>query len=334
MAISTKAQDTHQDIIDIGRQPINGQSPDNLPFDQHRDPSWAAPSGHTCRNVDALNDLFELLHFRFEPEDAVLRCSHGDRQHPCYTPALLSELLRFFATVKRSWTTVGETAFPFRYLVWETDTPGIWNLGGDLTLFTRLIGSGDVEALRDYAYACVNTVYGNFTKGDLPYLSIALVQGDALGGGFEAVLSNDIIIAEEHCLFGLPEIMFSMFPGMGAYSFLSRRLNASAAREMILSGKLFTAQELHNKGLIDLVVPTGTGHAGLRSFLDRNRRRHRALVSMSRVSRRCGGIDHAEFIDVADIWVDNAMGVSATDLRRMERLTRAQRRRYAAADAR
>ncbi len=334
MAISTKAQNTDRGIIDITRQPINDRSPDGFPFDGHRDSSWAAPGGHVCRDVDALNDHFDLLHFHLEPEDAVLRCTHGDRHRPCYTPALLAELLRFFATLKRSWTAVGETAFPFRYLVWETATPGIWNLGGDLTLFTRLIGAGDVESLRDYAYACVNTVYGNFTKNDLPYLSIALVQGDALGGGFEAVLSNDVIIAEEHCLFGLPEVMFNMFPGMGAYSFLARRLNASAAREMILGGKLFTAQELYDKGVIDLVVPTGGGQAGLRSFLDRNRRRHRALVSMSRVSRRCGGIDHAELIDVADIWVDNAMGIAATDLRRMERLIRAQRRRYAVAGAR
>ena len=333
MAISTKTQNASRSIIDIDRQSITGQNPDNLTFDDHLDSSWATSGGHLCRNLSALNDHFDLLHFRHEPEDAILRCSHGDRQHPCYTPALLSELLRFFATLKRSWTTVGEAAFPFRYLVWETDTPGIWNLGGDLTLFTRLIAVGDVEALRDYAYACVNTVYGNFTKNDLPYLSIALVQGDALGGGFEAVLSNDVIIAEEHCQFGLPEVLFGMFPGMGAYSFLSRRLNASAARKMILSGKLFTAQELYDQGLIDLVVPTGTGQEGLRTFLDHNRRRHRALVSMSRVNRRCGGIDHAELIDVADIWVDNAMGISATDLRRMERLIRAQRRRYTAAGA-
>ena len=61
----------------------------------------------------------------------------------------------------------------------------------------------------------------------LPLITIALVQGEALGGGFESILSFDVVIAERDARFGLPEAMFGLFPGMGAHSFLSRRLGSA-----------------------------------------------------------------------------------------------------------
>ena len=53
-------------------------------------------------------------------------------------------------------------------------------------------------------------------------MTVALIQGDAIGGGFEAMLTNDVVIAERTAKFGLPEILFNLFPGMGAHSFLKR----------------------------------------------------------------------------------------------------------------
>ena len=113
--------------------------------------------------------------------------------------------------------------------------------------------------LRRYAHACVDVVYQNLCKLDLPLLTIALVQGDALGGGFEAVLTNDVIIAERGSKLGLPEILFNMFPGMGAYSLLCRRLDGTRAQQLILSGRLYEAEELERMGLVDLVVEPGRG---------------------------------------------------------------------------
>lgn len=95
-------------------------------------------------------------------------------------------------------------------------------------------------------------MYDNLCKLALPLLTVALIEGDTLGGGFEAVLTNDVIIAERDSKFGLPAILFDMFPG-GAYSLLCRRrdeallcrrLDAARARQLILSGRLYEAEEL------------------------------------------------------------------------------------------
>src|SRR3546814_13512171 len=95
--------------------------------------------------------------------------------------------------------------------------------------------SSDVCSSDLYALKVVDIVYRNCVALDLPIITAALVQGDALGGGFEGVLSSNLIVAEKGCRFGLPEILFNLFPGMGAYSLLARRISPALAERMIRS---------------------------------------------------------------------------------------------------
>ncbi len=199
-------------------------------------------------------------------------------------------------------------------MVWASNAPDSWNLGGDLALFIELIRAGDAERLRRYAHDCVDVVYQNLCKLGLPLLTIALVQGDALGGGFEAVLTNDVVIAERGAKFGLPEILFNMFPGMGAYSLLCRRLDGSRAQQLILSGRLYEAEELLQMGLLDLVVEPGEGPAAVRQYLMRNERRLGVLNALSEVRRRCQPVGYDELIDVTDLWVATALALDDADL--------------------
>jgi len=204
---------------------------------------------------------------------------------------------------------------------------GVFNLGGDLELFVRLIRAGDEDGLRRYAYRCIDTVYNNLTNVGLPLLNIALVQGDALGGGFEAALSSDVIIAERQSKFGLPEVLFNLFPGMGAYSLLCRRLDGARAKDMILSGRLYSAEEMHALGLVDVLAEPGEGKATVHRYIEQNRRRYRMLLALGDVRRRCQPVSYEEMIDVTDMWVDTALTLQDPDLRRMERLVAAQKRR-------
>ena len=94
-----------------------------------------------------------------------------------------------------------------------------------------MIRDQDEATLRAYAYRCIDILYDNYRGLDLPIMTVALVQGDAIGGGFEAMLTNDVVIAERDAKFGLPEILFNLFPGMGAHSFLrAPRRRAHGAR--------------------------------------------------------------------------------------------------------
>jgi enoyl-CoA hydratase/carnithine racemase len=85
---------------------------------------------------------------------------------------------------------------------------------------------------------------------------IAAVNGYALGGGLEVALACDFIIASEKALFGTPEVRNSGgYPGSGGVHRLPRQIPPRIALYMMVTGDLFTAEEVLRLGLINKVVP-------------------------------------------------------------------------------
>ncbi len=267
------------------------------------------------------------LSVRLEPQSNSLWCWMEPRNAPSYTPALLEDLADVRRTLHGMFERAEPGKPPFRYYVGASKLQGMFNLGGDLGHFLACIRSGDREALRRYAYKCCDLVYGSAVGLDLPIVMINLVQGDALGGGFEAALASDLIVAERRAKFGLPEILFNLFPGMGAYSLLSRRLDGTRAERIITSGRLYTAEEMHEMGLVDILAEDGTGEEVVRDWIRRNGRRHSIQCTLRAVRNRVSSLDLKELYDVTDLWVDAAMALDDADLRRIERLQSAQTRR-------
>ncbi|MHB8766587.1 MAG: crotonase/enoyl-CoA hydratase family protein, partial [Deferrisomatales bacterium] len=155
---------------------------------------------------------------------------------------------------------------------------------------------------------------------------------DALGGGFEAAISFNVVLAEADARFGLPEVLFNLFPGMGAYSLLARRLGPDRAERIILSGDLYTAAQMHEMGVVDGVVPRGEGEQAVRAFIERHRKRRNAHLALFRVRGRYRGLAYDELVDIGEIWVEAALGLEPKDLRLMRRLVGAQNRRNGAGD--
>jgi DSF synthase len=279
-------------------------------------------------NLGALHAEFTELTVRFDADQGALWCMFNHTERPCFTPRLLDQIRSLQTRLEQGLDGSDPADMPLRSVIWTSAVPGIWNLGGDLALFTRLIRDGAEAELRRYAYTCVDAVYHNLSKGNLPFLTIAMVHGDALGGGFETVLSCDVVIAERGAKFGLPEVLFNLFPGMGAYSLLCRRLDGARAQKLMLSGRIYDADELEAMGLVDLVVEPGEGPDAVRDYLERNRRRHATLCALSRVRQHCQPVSYEELIAVTGLWVETALRLDDADLRRMEHLVRAQQRRY------
>jgi len=248
---------------------------------------------------------------------------------PSFTPGLLRDMTLTLDLVEKAYAdgSVGENR-KINYLVLASNMPGIFNLGGDLPHFMKLIEDRNQAKLSWYARVCARGQYRRAVKMNLPICTIALVQGDALGGGFEAALAHDVIVAERGTNFGLPEVLFNMFPGMGAYSFLARRLDPIQAERMILSGKIYKAEELHEIGVIDRLADVGCGGSVVEEFVNEFERARPSRQALLKARNILQPISLEEMIEIADLWVEAAMQLTPADRRKMSHLAKAQDRRW------
>lgn len=269
---------------------------------------------------------YRQLITRFDADQGIMWCYMNPKPKPCITLDLLADV----RNCQRLWEQVNTTAMeqgtgiPIRYGVLASRSPGVYSLGGDLELFLGYIRNRDRDGLRAYARMCVEDVFLMAVNLNLPMTTIALVQGDALGGGFEAALSCNFIVAEKSAQFGLPEVLFNLFPGMGGYSMLARKLDAVRAERIITSGSIYGAEEMHRMGVVDLLAEDGEGETAVQEFVARHSRRRNAYQSIVKVRQLVNRITLEELLDIAEIWVDAALNLGPKDLRVMERLVKAQ----------
>jgi DSF synthase len=272
---------------------------------------------------------FAEFHLAHDAQEKILFCSFDFTGRPCFTARVLREARAVQHLAQSFFTDNTAAEPPLRYIVLASRKLGVWNLGGDLDLLATLIRNRDRAALRRYAHACCEVSFTHATGlgVDLPIISVALVQGDALGGGFEAALSSNLIVAERSAKFGLPEILFNLFPGMGAYTFLTRRVAPGIAERIIMSGEMYSAEQLHALGAIDVLAPDGQGMKAFYDFIGRGGRRYAALRALYRARRLVNTVTFEEMVRIADLWVEAALKLDTVGLRRMLRLVGAQERR-------
>lgn len=97
--------------------------------------------------------------------------------------------------------------------------------------------------------------FAGFTHHPRTKPVIAAVNGAALAGGCELVLSCDLAVAAEHAIFGLPEVKRGLFASSGGVLRLPRMIARARALEMLLTGDAIDARSAHDLGLINRVVP-------------------------------------------------------------------------------
>jgi DSF synthase len=214
-----------------------------------------------------------------------------------------------------------------RCAVMTSEHPVYFSVGGDLAHFRECIERRNADGLRDYTLKCVDAVY-RWAMAGAEVATVAVVQGRALGGGFEAVLGANYIIAEEQSEFGFPEILFGLFPMAGGMSLLGRRIGVHQAEKLMREGRLYTANQMLEMGVIDEVCPQGEAATAVRAYLRRQEGSRRARMMLQRAKLRMAPIDYDELQRVVDEWVETALALTPKEVRVLEALIGMQRKEF------
>lgn len=282
------------------------------------------PGDDKIKTPSENNDIQEIeysqLDHQYDAASKALWLFMQASPRPCYSQKMLSEL----HTVRENIVKVNHQSPTIDYLVIASGIPGIYNLGGDLDAFQNFIQAGDREGLRRYAYSCVDLIYNVSTGFNQDVTTIALVQGQAMGGGFESALSCNVLVAEESAKLGFPEVLFNLFPGMGAHLLLPQRVHPGLADRIIRSGRTYTAGELYEMGIVDVLAKDGDGMVEVNKYMKQHQKRKISNRAIQRVKQSINPLSISQLREVTDIWVDAAMQLDERSLRTMAKIVSRQ----------
>ena len=272
-----------------------------------------------CRPFTEAGELSQVEAWYEQGRRILWVMLHG-KPRPCFNPELLADIKQLIAAAKCS-------NLPIEFWITASTVPNIFNVGGDLALFAKHIRAANHEALRQYAHSCIEAVHAAATGFGIDAITIAMIEGTAMGGGYEAALAHDFVLAQSDAKMGFPEIAFNLYPGMGAYSLVQRKAGRLLAEDLIISGASHSGAWYHDKGLVDRTFVQGDAFRATRGFVDELRPKLNGIKGMLNARRRVLPLDKAELIDITEDWARSALHLKDHDVAYMERLVMLQNRR-------
>jgi len=282
-------------------------------------------------NLNFTNSIEELQHinYEFDADDGIAWVYLDSYPKPCVTTQLVHDIRSFhrLIEVNNGKLPLGKELHTVNYHVLDSHIDGVFSLGGDLEFFLNTLTDNNKPALKKYATDCINAIYPIMTNFDLPIVTISLVRGNALGGGFEIALSGDVIIAEHSAMMGFPEILFNCFPGMGAYQTLASRIGLHKAHKLISSGNLYSAEELYDMGIVDVLVDDHCGEEAVYNYVHNHKKNWNGNMAMQKVNHYLKNYNREELLNICcNSWVDTVFNITDKDIRTIKRLLRNQER--------
>lgn len=105
---------------------------------------------------------------------------------------------------------------------------------------------------------------------------------------------------------------------------MGRRVGYQKAEQMILSGRLYLAEELYTLGVVDVLAEPGNGEMAVHDYIRRESRSRNGALALRSARDEIQPIGYSELMRVTDIWVDAALRLETKDVRMMERLVSRQ----------
>lgn len=193
------------------------------------------------------------------PADVAVRLSHDDGVATVSIASPPANALGAAVIDGLSSALDGAEAAGARVIVVRSEVDGYFVAGADL----KLLADADVDGFVRY----LERLRGVLERlAALPQLSIAAVDGFALGGGLELAMACTLLVATPRAKLGVPEIKLGLLPGAGGTQRLPRLIGRGPALDLLLTGRSIGGEDGARLGLVDRLAPDGEAYAVAADF--------------------------------------------------------------------
>ncbi|WP_245513288.1 crotonase/enoyl-CoA hydratase family protein [Enterovirga rhinocerotis] len=258
----------------------------------------------------------------YESAQKLLWITLRPEPKPVFTLPCVESVLKVQTAIGELWGTAVDR--PVLFLAYRAVGP-IFSLGGDLDFYLDCLSKGDRDGLARYAATAAEVIKLNRNGINGAVLSLTTVHARAMGGGIDPARACNVMIAEEAATFCYPEINYNHFP-ISAVPILSRHAGFIEAEKILLTGRDFTAQEFHDRGVVDAVVPKGTGEDWIRRYAEASMTTHSARTALIAAFNRQAGDIGADLARSSASWVAHMATLKPLEISKLQRIAAAQER--------
>ncbi len=268
-------------------------------------------------NAAATNDQSDAgqINSTYSKTTQCLWLTMASQERACLSPGMLIDLDANLRSYQQSHPNT-------KAIVLASADPHIFSYGSDLNYVRSLIIKYDKETLFNYVKLNLDVIF-KFASQFQP-LRIAQVTGAAFNGGFEAALASDVIIAERQATFGFPDLEQKLFPCLGTSFYLTRRIGTSAAKNILSSATIYSADELAELGIVDVVVDSGCSTNAVINYISHHQKHNASNNSLKQIAERINQTPYSKLLDNCNEWVEQVMTLSGHELRQIERIVKHQ----------
>jgi len=272
--------------------------------------------------IRAVTGVLPQVDLAFEPAIRTLWVTLKPEPKPVFTLQVISSVRKVQDAIIRLWADAVEC--PVMFFAYRGVGP-LFSLGGDLDYYLDCLAEDNSQGLLNYARQAADVIAYNSNGLNGLAITVATIHGKALGGGIDPARACNVLVGEEQATFGYPEIHYNHFP-ISAVPILSRHVGTIEAERILTLGLDYTASEFHTCGVLDAVVPNGSGEDWIRNYARRSMPTHRARMALiAAFNRRAGNLSE-ELADAVDTWVKHFMRLKPIDISKLQRIAQVQER--------
>lgn len=276
------------------------------------------------RTIEQKTRSFEHIRVRLIGKDLLLTEMIKPNRR-VFSIAMVGELMALLDMIESA-----ESEYPELHkalIIMGLENSGLFNLGGDLALFAD-ISQYSKEKIETVTLMYAKSAYRWDHLYQKNIITIAVVNGDAYGGGLEVAMGAGYSIAEDGYLGGFPEASLGFVPNAGAVEILARKIGADRAIRIISDAKIYSTKELYEIGMVDEIVEQGKGLTTAIKRVNLERRSQKLYSTMHYIKNKIAPLDEQSFIDTALTWNVLLSELTPYHIKKIYRVVALQEKKY------